>query len=100
MQGKNKNLSNSNNAILPWFILGVFLIGVVFFTIQTATSGAYLANLEEQEAKLLKESKALKQELAESTSLIAVGEDAEEIGFGKPQKVIYIKEEDTVAKIP
>ena len=100
MKRKNKNLSNSNNTILPWFILGVFLIGVVFFTVQTATSGAYLTNLEGQETKLLKERKALKQELAESSSLIAVEEEAEKVGFDKPQKVIYIKEEDIVAKLP
>lgn len=88
-----------NKSALLWFIFIIFLLGSVFFTIQTSTSGAVLVNLEDNAAILSKENEALKREVSKTTSLRAVEEKASEMGLAKPKLVIYITDEESVAKL-
>jgi len=83
-----------------WFVLGIIGAVTVYFTIQTITSGALLVNFERQEANLVGKNQALSGELVRSTSLISIEEAAEELGFAKPEKIIYITQQDSVAKLP
>lgn len=103
----NKNVSKNQKTGLVsmknyviWAVLVLFVTGTVFFTIQTATSGARLAKLEQEEADLIKENQKYSNQLIELTSLTSVKESAEDLGFGKPERVIYLTEEEAVAKLP
>jgi len=81
-------------------ILIIFGIATVYLTIETATSGANLAALSQREAVLIRENDSLASELVKNSSLNGLGEKSEEMGFVKPQVVIYISEKDAVANLP
>lgn len=79
----------------------VFLgIASVFLTIETATSGAYLAQLEQEEAGLIKEKRMLNGQIVKASSLLSTGKKAQYLGFKKPSRIIYITEKEAVAKLP
>jgi hypothetical protein len=90
----------SKTGILGWLTLAVFVVSVIFFTIETATSGARLANLEKQESELTGENAELSARLVEVSSLSGLEEKSQELGFGSPQKIIYIGREEGFAKLP
>lgn len=88
---------------IPFYLLGlgvIFLITTVFFTIEISTLGAKLNSLQREEARLVNENKRLKDTLVNTTSLTSVEDVAEDLGFGKPDTVLYISEEEAVAKLP
>jgi hypothetical protein len=85
---------------LWWVAMGVFVISVVVFTIETATSGAKLAKLEKLERQLSAENGELSSKLVELSSLRNLDGKSLELGFGLPQKIIYIGREDGFAKLP
>lgn len=87
-----------NRKPLIWFTLAIFVILQVFFTIQTATSGAQLASLETEEEKLLKENRLLAGKLVGSTSLVDIQKNTEELEFVKPTDVLYINAGEFVAR--
>lgn len=104
---KNNNLLNKQKLAFAvkgnyifWLAVSAFGVISIFFTIQTATSGAHLAQLEKEEANSRRENQALSAELVKLSSLTSIKEEAEQLGFGKPAKVIYIKAEETVAQLP
>lgn len=80
--------------------IAAFLIGTVFFAIEAATSGAEVAALEHQEALLVSENKELADQVMEFSSLSSVEGKAGELNFVKPEKVVYLNGEETIAKIP
>jgi cell division protein FtsL len=84
--------------LLP--VLVVFGILTVYVTIEAATSGAKLAELERRAAELSEENQRLSGEIVRSSSLRDLGEKAEEMGFSKPSEVVYISEKEAVAKLP
>jgi hypothetical protein len=81
-------------------ILIIFGIATVYLTIEAATSGANLADLSQKEAVLIRENDSLANEMVKNSSLNGLGKKAEDMGFVKPQTVIYISEKDAVAKLP
>lgn len=81
-------------------ILGILVIATVVLTIETSASGAEMAMLESEEELLKKENKMLKAEIIESTSLSKISKIAQERQLKKATKIIYITEEETVAKLP
>lgn len=83
-----------------WVIVGIFLVATVFFTIETATKGAELTRLTLEEKNLLEENRSLSSRLVQVSSLTNLEERAENMGFTKPTKVIYVLEEIQVAKVP
>lgn len=86
--------------ILIWS-LGVILVGLtVYVTIESSTSGAELSNMEKIEAKLTQENDDLSNELVGNSSLNTLESKASELGFAKPTKILYIGEEQKVAKLP
>lgn len=88
---------------IPLYLLPVLIafgILTVYLTIEAATSGAKLAELENRAAELATENQRLSGEIVRSSSLRDLGEKAEEMGFMKPQEVVYISEKEAVAKLP
>jgi len=85
-------------ALLP--VLALFVVVTVFFAIEFSTLGAYVAALEKEESDLVREKQDLSNQLINSSSLSEMGEKAEELGFKKPDEVIYISEKEAVAKLP
>jgi len=72
----------------------------VFLTVETATSGATLANLEKQETRLIQENAGLKDEIVRASSLNGFEKKSAELGFVKPSKILYITTTEEVAKLP
>lgn len=88
---------------VPLFLLPAlvaFGVFTVYLTIEVATSGAKLAELERRAAELAAENQKISGEIVRSSSLKDLGEKAEEMGFSKPSGVVYISEKEAVAKLP
>lgn len=85
---------------LTWVFLVLFAVGGIYLTISTANAGAKLAYLENLEADILEENQRLKGELIGLSSLKSLEDKAKELGFDRPNKLIYLTEDDPVAKIP
>lgn len=81
-------------------ILVIFGLATIFLTIEAATSGAKLANLEQKANLLARDNENLEQQLVTSSSLTDLGKKADELGFAKPQSVLYISNQEAVAKLP
>ena len=95
---RTKRKIKHTTILLP--ILAVLAFVVVFLTIEAATSGAQVAQFEQEEAVLTKQNRELSDQLVKASSLITLGEEAEILGFKKPSQVIYITEKEVVAKLP
>ena len=105
MKVKNKKSINlrfeKSNYLKPLFwvaFLGIVSL-LVFLTIELSTVGAELTNLQEQESRLEGENRFLSEEIARSNSLNSFEETAENLGFVKPEKVIYITSDEGIAKL-
>ncbi len=85
---------------IHWVALAAFVAVSIFFTIQTSAYGATLASLEKQSQELKDKNEELKSKMVQSSSLSLIQDRTEELGFIKPSKVLYITNEETVAKIP
>ena len=81
-------------------ILVIFGLATIFLTIESATSGAKLASLEQKVYTLTKENENIEQQVVNSSSLTDLGKKADELGFAKPQSVLYISNQEAVAKLP
>lgn len=81
-------------------ILGILVVATVFVTIETSAAGVELSMLEKEEALLYKENVELRSKIVQSTSLSKVNEAAKDLDLKKASKIIYITEEETVAKRP
>ena len=101
MRTKKFKLSKSNKITrISWIVLILFAVGGIYLTISTANAGAKLAYLEGLETKIVEENQRLKRELVELNSLKSLEVRAGELGFSRPDKLIYLTEDKTVAKIP
>jgi len=89
-----------NARFISGIVLGSFAVIYLFLTLQTVASGAKLASLEKEESELTKQNKEYTLELVEASSLMKIGQKAEDLGFAKPQSTVYLSREDTVAKLP
>jgi len=103
-----KNKSKNKKRIIPefkskniiWLFVAAFVSLQVFYTIQTATVGAQLANLELEEKELLKSNQDLSSNLVRSSSLSELEQTADELGFNKPLKTFYVSTDEFVAQLP
>ncbi|OGM58325.1 hypothetical protein A3A75_04830 [Candidatus Woesebacteria bacterium RIFCSPLOWO2_01_FULL_39_10] len=85
---------------LLWAIVGLFIAVQVFFTIQTAATGAKIANFERKVTELVNTNKNLESKLVEATSLSKLEEKAFDLGFVKNTETVYLKAGVTFAKLP
>ncbi|MAG59445.1 hypothetical protein CMO96_01505 [Candidatus Woesebacteria bacterium] len=87
-----------------WVVVSLLLAFVL--TTQLVVSnvlagrGGELAVLETASYSLAQENQFLKQELATKTSLLYIESQAEELGFGGPDSIIYIDLSLPVASLP
>jgi len=101
MKRKEKGTKNIKiKSPIIWVVVGIFIVFNIFFTIQISTSGAELSDLQDEKERLIEENQALEREIVKNSSLRNLEKDADTLGFIKPQKVIYITEEQVVAKAP
>lgn len=98
----NKNIAaKKKGKTLVLIVVLALLAGKVFLAIDSATNGAEIAVLQEKEEKIQLEKKELTAKLVEFSSLNGLGEKASEMGFSKPQKVVYVdKGEGFAIKLP
>lgn len=94
-----RRVKSKNKFII--LILAVPLVAAsIFLTVEMASSGAELSFLESDEAALKSENQRLEAELISASSLSQFENIYESLGFIKPEKIIYITEEEAVAKLP
>ena len=72
----------------------------VFFAIQSAAYGARLTVLDEKAAKLASQNRELSSRLIESTSLSGLSGKTEELGYQKPDNILYLSSDSFVARLP
>ena len=84
---------------LIWVVsLGLVSL-MVFLTIELSTVGAELTALTEEELLIREQKRNLGEEIARSNSLNSFEVSAESLGFVKPEKVIYIADDEGIAKL-
>jgi hypothetical protein len=88
---------------IPSFLaafLFVLFISTVFFAIETTVLGGRLAKLEIERSELAAKNTELSNQLVKSTSLNSIQEKTGDLGYTKPEQIIYITQEDVVARLP
>ena len=90
----------TDKSFYVWFLLVLFVIANIYFTIQASSIGAELNILEEKEQARIEENKDLSSTIIELNSLKNIGEKSDELGFVKPETIIYIAGDTVVAKAP
>lgn len=81
------------------FLCALFVC-TIFFAIESTVLGSRLAALEKKGADLANKNTEVSNRLVQSTSLNNVQERSDELGFVKPENIIYITKEDVVARLP
>ena len=82
------------------FLVGTLFVLIVFLSIQTSSLGATLVNLEDKQNELVKTNRSLSDKLVKKSSLTSADQKAEELGFTKPQTIVYLNKVEPVAKLP
>lgn len=100
MRKIGKKEKTFKKAKLLWFLAIPATAGVIFVTVEMASSGATLSKLEKEEAFLVSEKQKLGDELVRASSLSQFEDSAASFGFVKPSNIVYITEKDIVAKLP
>ncbi len=93
---KSGNLKN----YFWWITAGILCVLTIFITIETSTSGFEIAKLEKESATLTSENQELSNNLVGGMSLNSIAQKSQELGFDKPEKVVYVNGQNEVAKLP
>ncbi len=93
-------MRNQKIKYLLWFVLSVLVVANVYLSIESATSGAEIVYQEVQEKILSEEGNSLSEGLLKIASLKQVEGQAVDLGFGKPANILYLNDEESVAKLP
>jgi len=75
-----------------------FIVYQIVYTIQVSSYGGKLSKLEMQYSQLLEENNRLSAEYVKNSSLSQLGSVAVAAGFVKPNSIIYISANDSVAQ--
>ena len=89
----------ATKGMLIWAVLGVLVSIQIFFTIQTSTMGAELSVLEHKSIELTKKNQELKASLVSKSSLSDSQQKAETLGYLRPSKVVFVKENAPVTAL-
>ena len=105
---KRNKINNSNKAKLNLKSAKVYLLGgtcailavlSIFLTIEAATSGAEIADLQKKEASLMAQRQDLQESLVESMSVNSLQEKSVEMGFTKVGNLVYVSSSVPVASL-
>ncbi len=81
-------------------ICGILAVLCIFLTIESATNGAEVANLQNKENQLLVRQRDLQEQLVETLSVNKLQEQSSELGFTKINNLVYVTDAASVAKLP
>lgn len=101
MKLNNKNKDKFTLRSLRVYILGglcgVLAVLSIFMTIETATSGVEIANLQKKEEQLISQQQDLQENLVENLSTSSLQEKSVEMGFTKVGNLVYVANAENVA---
>lgn len=100
IQGKHINKKGSLKNYILMSICGVLVILSVAMTVETATSGLEIASFEKTEGSLIDTKRDLEETLVKTLSSRELRQKSEELGFTKPEDLVYITQILPVAKLP
>jgi hypothetical protein len=81
-------------------ICGILAVLSIFMTIETATSGAEIADLQKKEAQLASQQQSIEASLVENLSVNSLQEKSTEMGFVKVGDLVYVSGGIPVARLP
>lgn len=85
--------------LLIWVFGVVTVAAQVFFTIHISANGSRRVALEKRKHDLEKQVRELSQDLVLGSSLTKIEEKADKLGFTKPEKIIYLGLQESVAQL-
>jgi hypothetical protein len=94
-----KNMLNIKKYILIG-VLGVLAISSVFMTVETATSGVEVSSLQKEEVQLSGKKRSLEENLVKTISINQLEAKSKDLGFLKPETLVYVVPAEAVAKLP
>lgn len=71
-------------------VCGILAVISVFLTIETSTSGAEVASLDKIATELTNQKRNLEESLVKGISMSRLEEKSSELGFVKPENMVYI----------
>jgi len=80
--------------------LGAMAVSSVLMTVVTATSGAEVASLQKEEARLADQKRYLESTLVRTLSMDQLQEEGGSLGYVKPVDLVYVALPESVAKLP
>lgn len=86
--------------IIVGILISTVVVMTVYLAIEASSKGSILADLEKQKSQLIQENNKLSSELISSSSLTALQDTAESLGYNKPEKIIYTGLPEPLAKLP
>jgi cell division protein FtsL len=82
-------------------IVGILAVSSIFMTIETATTGVEISELEKTESQLLSKKRDLEGSLVKTLSSTQLQEKSAELGFIKAAKLVYVTDlKPVAAKLP
>ncbi|HKB88246.1 MAG TPA: hypothetical protein VKC53_01215 [Patescibacteria group bacterium] len=81
-------------------ICGVLAVLSIFMTIQSASTGAEVAGIQNKESALLVQQRELETQLVENLSVNSLQEKSIEMGFTKVSNLVYVSGRIPVARLP
>lgn len=75
-------------------IIGILIVVTIIVAMKATSEGAALVSLEKKSAELELQNSALKEKVVNGMSLTKIGEDAEKLGFQKPETITYLNREN------
>lgn len=79
---------------------GILAVFTIFLTIDSATSGSEIADLQKKEALLVARQQDLQESLVENLSVSSLQEKSGELGFTKINNLVYVADGIPVAILP
>lgn len=97
MTKRKVNVFGTQVSLMFLSVLGGLFLTTVFLAIASASSGAKLQEIENENAILEEENRAITQRIVSESSLSQVAKKAEELGFTKPEEIVYLSTQKPVA---
>ncbi|MEK7470675.1 MAG: hypothetical protein AAB622_01595 [Patescibacteria group bacterium] len=91
---------NHKTKVLVLSTFVIFALSAVLITIESVSTGAEMASLEKTSNVLLAQRSELESAYVKSISMGDLQERSAELGFVKPEYLIYLTGRDSVAKLP
>lgn len=97
----NESTFTSKRKIFAGVSVIVVVIAVMIFSaIGTSLWGVELHSIEQEIASVEAENRNLTSEIVSKMSLTEIYENESELGYVKPESVIYVEGQDAVAQLP